>query len=128
MFLSRIKKDLILLSGMLCLMLQAVSCDPINRHDHLHRATRINNLGGQESDRQYSVLVLHSYNDMGQEGSYFKNYMDRCFRRHGMNVHADHIYLDLSLFIRTFLVCASTPISPKGLVGSNLASMSCSEE
>ena len=95
MFFSRIKKDLILLSGIICLLSLAVSCDPVSRHDHLHRTSRINSWGGQKSDREYSVLVLHSYNDMGQESSYFKNYMDRCFRRHGMNVHADHICLDL---------------------------------
>ena len=95
MFLSRIKKDLILLSGMICLLLTAASCDPVSRHDHLHRNDRINNWGGTKSDQVYSVLVLHSYNDMGQEGSYFRNYMDRCFRRHGMYVRAHHIYLDL---------------------------------
>ena len=95
MLLSVIKKDITLLAGVLCLMLLSVSCNQVGRHDHLHRTARINSWSGYKSGREYSVLVLHSYNDMGQEGSYFRNYMDRCFRRHGMNVHADHIYLDL---------------------------------
>ncbi len=43
----------------------------------------------------YSVVVLHSYNDIGQEGSYFRIYMDRCFKRHGINVNTHHVYLDL---------------------------------
>jgi len=95
MFLYRIKKDLAILAGMLCLMLLAVSCDSSSRHDHHHGSTHIINRPGHKSDHEYSVLVLHSYNDMGQEGSYFRSYMDRCFRRHGMNVRANHIYLDL---------------------------------
>lgn len=43
----------------------------------------------------YSVLVLHSYNDIGQEGSYFRSYMEERFRRHGINADIHHIYLDL---------------------------------
>ena len=43
----------------------------------------------------HTVLVLHSYNDMGQEGSYFRNYMEDRFRHHGVNVDIRHIYLDL---------------------------------
>ena len=46
-------------------------------------------------DSDYTVLVLHSYNDMGQEGSYFQNYMEERFRHYGMNVSLRHIYLDL---------------------------------
>jgi len=44
---------------------------------------------------KYSVVVIHSYNDMGQEGSYFRNYMDQCFRHHGAVVQTHHVYLDL---------------------------------
>lgn len=43
----------------------------------------------------HTVLVLHSYNDMGQEGSYFRSYMEERFRHHGVNVDIHHIYLDL---------------------------------
>ncbi len=43
----------------------------------------------------HTVLVLHSYNDMGQEGSYFRSYMEGRFRHYGMNVRIHHIYLDL---------------------------------
>ena len=43
----------------------------------------------------YSVVVIHSYNDMGQEGRYFRNYMDQRFKHHGMIVNTHHIYLDL---------------------------------
>ena len=67
------------MSGILCLLL-LFSCNPGKRHD---------------AGRGYSVVVLHSYNDIGQEGSYFRGYMDRCFRRHGVDVTAHHIYLDL---------------------------------
>lgn len=49
----------------------------------------------QNESAAYTVVVIHSYNDMGQEGSYFRNYMDRSFRRHGMNVATHHVYLDL---------------------------------
>lgn len=89
-----IKKDLSRLFCILSLMLLVLaSCNTDYRHDHLHRSVR--NLKGNQSGQEYSVLVLHSYNDMGQEGSYFRSYMDRCFKRHGMNVRADHLYLDL---------------------------------
>lgn len=43
----------------------------------------------------YDVVVIHSYNDMGQEGSFFRNYMDQRFRHYGMNVRTHHVYLDL---------------------------------
>ena len=43
----------------------------------------------------HTVLVLHSYNAMGQEGSYFRSYMEERFRHHGVNVDIHHIYLDL---------------------------------
>lgn len=43
----------------------------------------------------HTILVLHSYNDMGQEGSYFRNYMEERFRHHGINADIHHIYLDL---------------------------------
>ena len=42
-----------------------------------------------------TVVVLHSYNDIGQEGSYFRNYMEERFRHHGINADIHHIYLDL---------------------------------
>ena len=50
---------------------------------------------GNRKDPDYTVLVLHSYNDMGQEGGYFRNYMENRFRHHGMNVAIYHVYLDL---------------------------------
>ena len=78
---SRYKKDFTLMLGFLCLMCHLlISCKAQGRH---------------YSDNGYSVVVLHSYNDIGQEGSYFRIYMDRCFKRHGINVTAHHIYLDL---------------------------------
>ena len=43
----------------------------------------------------HTILVLHSYNDMGQEGSYFRSYMEERFRHHGINAEIHHIYLDL---------------------------------
>ena len=61
-------------------LLSAVSCQ-INVNNHKGPA--------------HTVLVLHSYNDMGQEGSYFRNYMEDRFRHHGVNVDIRHIYLDL---------------------------------
>ena len=50
---------------------------------------------GIRKDPDHTVVVLHSYSDMGQEGSYFRNYMDGRFRHHGMHVSILHIYLDL---------------------------------
>ena len=50
---------------------------------------------GFRKDPDHTVVVLHSYSDMGQEGSYFRNYMDGRFRHHGMHVGIHHIYLDL---------------------------------
>lgn len=52
-------------------------------------------LGRSHGEPDYNVVVLHSYNDMGQEGSYFRNYMEQNFRRHGADVSITHIYLDL---------------------------------
>ena len=52
-------------------------------------------LGRSHGEPDYNVVVLHSYNDMGQEGSYFRNYMEQNFRRHGVYVNITHIYLDL---------------------------------
>lgn len=49
----------------------------------------------RRGEADFTVVVIHSYNDMGQEGSYFRNYMERSFRRHGMNVETHHVYLDL---------------------------------
>lgn len=51
--------------------------------------------GNNRKGPGYSVLVLHSYNDIGQDGSYFRNYMEERFRHHGMNVTINHLYLDL---------------------------------
>jgi len=50
---------------------------------------------GVRKDPDHTVVVLHSYSDMGQEGSYFRNYMEGRFRHHGMHVSINHIYLDL---------------------------------
>lgn len=50
---------------------------------------------GIRKDPDHTVVVLHSYSDMGQEGSYFRNYMDGRFRHHGLHVSIHHIYLDL---------------------------------
>ena len=50
---------------------------------------------GIHKDPDHTVVVLHSYSDMGQEGSYFRNYMEGRFRHHGMHVGIHHIYLDL---------------------------------
>ena len=35
---------------------------------------------GIHKDPDHTVVVLHSYSDMGQEGSYFRNYMEGRFR------------------------------------------------
>lgn len=50
---------------------------------------------GIHKDPDHTVVVLHSYSDMGQEGSYFRTYMEGRFRHHGMHVSIHHIYLDL---------------------------------
>lgn len=50
---------------------------------------------GNRKEPDHTVLVLHSYYDMGQEGSYFRSYMEGRFRHYGMNVSIHHIYLDL---------------------------------
>ena len=50
---------------------------------------------GNRKEPDHTVLVLHSYYDMGQEGSYFRSYMEGRFRHYGMNVRIHHIYLDL---------------------------------
>lgn len=52
-------------------------------------------LRGRRNPPEQTVVVLHSYNDMGQEGSYFRSFMEQCFHRHGINVNIHHIYLDL---------------------------------
>lgn len=96
MLFSKIKQDFARFYGILCLILPLlVSCYAENRHDLLHRTPHIINWGSGKPEGEHSILVLHSYNDIGQEGSYFRNYMDRCFKRHNMNVRADHLYLDL---------------------------------
>lgn len=50
---------------------------------------------GIRKDPDHTVVVLHSYSDMGQEGGYFRNFMEGRFRHHGMHVSIHHIYLDL---------------------------------
>lgn len=52
-------------------------------------------IAGNRKEPDHTVLVLHSYYDMGQEGSYFRSYMEGRFRHYGMNVSIHHIYLDL---------------------------------
>ena len=85
LFINR-KKDCLRSGGIILVifcaiaLLSAVSCQ-INVNNHKGPA--------------HTVLVLHSYNDMGQEGSYFRNYMEDRFRHHGVNVDIRHIYLDL---------------------------------
>ena len=40
-----------------------------------------------------SVVVLHSYEDKGQEGKYFRKVMKREFRRHHLHPEIHHIYM-----------------------------------
>lgn len=47
------------------------------------------------SKDSYNFVCIHSYSEAGQEGSYFRDYMDRSFRRHGINAKVEHVYLDM---------------------------------
>lgn len=55
------------------------------RQEHVENRTGVN------------LLVLHSYDDMFQEGEYFRNYMSDHLRRYhkGISANVHHIYLDL---------------------------------
>ena len=86
MFFASNKKD----NNPFCLILRAVFCAMA-----LTLTVSCGMNGKIRKDPDYTVLVIHSYNDMGQEGSYFQNYMEERFRHHGMNVSLHHIYLDL---------------------------------
>ena len=44
-------------------------------------------------ERHKSVVVMHSYQDNGQEGEYFRKKMDREFRRHHLHPEVHHIYM-----------------------------------
>lgn len=41
------------------------------------------------------IVCIHSYDDSGQEGKYFRELMDDSFREHLVNADVTHIYLDL---------------------------------
>ncbi len=76
---TRLKKDcsILLICGIL--LMTVASCVP----------------GTSRNSEPFDVVVLHSYSDMGQEGSYFRNYMERAFRKNGVYATVHHIYLDL---------------------------------
>lgn len=42
-----------------------------------------------------SFVCIHSYDDSGQEGEYFRSYMNGAFKRLRINADVTHIYLDL---------------------------------
>lgn len=48
-----------------------------------------------DNREKYSIICIHSYGEYGQEGSYFRNLMDREFRAQKINADVTHIYLDL---------------------------------
>lgn len=76
---TRLKKDCPILLFCGILLMTVVSCVA----------------GSRRNSEPFDVVVLHSYNDMGQEGSYFRNCMDKAFRKNGVNAEVHHIYLDL---------------------------------
>ncbi|MCQ2171814.1 MAG: HAMP domain-containing histidine kinase [Bacteroidales bacterium] len=42
-----------------------------------------------------SFVCIHSYDDSGQDGEYFRSYMNDAFKRQKINADVTHIYLDL---------------------------------
>ena len=53
--------------------------------------------GGDNNRISVRMVVLHSYDDVLQEGEYFRNYMSEHLRKYHKNISAEihHIYLDL---------------------------------
>lgn len=80
---------IVLLTPLFC------SCNPLALNDaKYHKANQIN-LGSKLKGGNYSIVIIHSYNEMGQEGRYFRNIMYHAYKRHGVKVRTHHIYLDL---------------------------------
>lgn len=71
------------------------SCNPLSKYDSIYHKSNQLDLGNQFVEGNYSIVVLHSYNELGQEGRYFRNLMDCCYKRHGVSAEVHHIYLDL---------------------------------
>lgn len=76
-------------------LLVIVSCTSSVRHDSHNLGYSKMILDRSLTDREYSVVAVHSYNGMGQEGRFFRYYMEKCFRKQHVNVTINHIYLDL---------------------------------
>lgn len=49
---------------------------------------------GDDADKRHSIVVLHSWNDQGEEGLPFRETMDRMFRERGINAELHHIYFN----------------------------------
>ena len=86
------------LGKMICLafaVLLFLCCNPTYRHDSHYYGNFPKSLDGEARNREYTIVAVHSYNGMGQEGRYFRYYMERCFKKHAVNTVIHHIYLDL---------------------------------
>ena len=62
---------------------------------HRFEGREIDSKYNRLSKDSYSFVCIHSYSEAGQEGSYFRDYMDHSFKRHGIKANVRHIYLDL---------------------------------
>lgn len=86
----------------LCLLLSLVSAvilqscrDRYMDKTHRFEGREIDSGYDRLNKNSYDFVCIHSYSEAGQEGSYFREYMDHAFRRHGINAKVNHIYLDL---------------------------------
>ena len=48
-----------------------------------------------DSESRRTVVVLHSWSDMGEEGEYFRKCMEKAFKVQKLNVDVRHLYLDM---------------------------------
>ncbi len=51
--------------------------------------------GPVSTREKHAIVCIHSYDDSGQEGSYFREVMNSEFRKKKINAEITHIYLDL---------------------------------
>lgn len=49
---------------------------------------------GDDAGKRHSIVVLHSWNDQGEEGLPFRETMDRKFRERGISAEVHHIYFN----------------------------------
>lgn len=53
--------------------------------------------------KSHCIVVMHSYNDSGEEGEPFSKYMQKAFRKEGINADIHHIYMDATKSPRGFI-------------------------